>query len=174
SQRPPSRRRSRPALASRASGERTQRRAPSRRRRRECTLAVGDGRSVEQLEGLRHHPLTEHRSCFERWLKIVDEASVRPTGYSWSPDGGRGGGDRVRKKTRRRLDAGLRTASSRSCPARGRQVRNRLRVGAKGVQTAGPSPEPVATPAKTKRSHFESAIVARNDKGGASRIEGRG
>jgi len=27
------------------------------------------------------------------------------------------------------------------------------------------------SPAKTKRSHFESAIVAGNDRGGASRIE---
>src|SRR5215471_4382077 len=36
-------------------------------------------------------------------------------------------------------DAGLRAASSRSCPARGRKVRNRLRAGASRIRTTGPA-----------------------------------
>jgi hypothetical protein len=38
-------------------------------------LTVRDCRSIEQLDELRHQPLTEHRPCFEQQLKIIDEAS---------------------------------------------------------------------------------------------------
>jgi hypothetical protein len=73
--------------------------------------------------------------------------------------------------TRRARD----TRSSRGCAEPGfGQVRNGLSAGAEGIRTAGPSPERVVISDQTKRSHFESAIVAGNDRGGASRIGRRG
>jgi len=46
----------------------------------ECALAVLDYRPIEQLDELRHQPLTEHRSCFEQRPKIVDEPSREGVG----------------------------------------------------------------------------------------------
>src|SRR5205823_4205357 len=41
----------------------------------ECALAVRDCRSAEQLDQLRHQPLTEHRSGFKQQPKIIHEPS---------------------------------------------------------------------------------------------------